>query len=297
MVIPKNMKKLIILTDFSKTARNAANIAVEMAIELQLDILVVNSYLAPFAIFAAEGEGRSLLDSRLIATSSEEGLKKEARRLRRIANSQSRSGAKISIDTISTLETLNQAIKTLMKTIEVQLVVIGVHETALPVFFSGMDIDQLLRQLICPVLIVPRKFKALKVDDFVFASNLGAEDLSLLREGISYAKTFGFNIHVCHVSKPVFVPDFIEEDNVRRFEHRVALLGEGNITFTNLKGKNLTKTLNEFNKSISADMLGIIYNPHSIAWKLLHGNHSPKLIRNQQLPLMIFPSHLLTSSS
>lgn len=288
------MKKLIILTDFSKTACNAANIAVEIAIKLQLDILVVNSYLAPFAIFAAEGEGRSLIDSGLIAASSENGLKKEARRLRRLVESRPQSGAKLSIDTISTLETVNQATKTLMNTIEVQLVVIGVHETALPIFFSGMDIDQLLRQVICPVLIVPRKFKALKVDDFVFASNLGVDDLSILRELTTYAETFNFNIHVCHVSKPVFVPDFIEEDNVRRFEHHVAMLGQGNITFTDLKGKNLTKTLNEFNKSIAADMLGISYKPHSFIWKLLYGSHSPKLIRNQQLPLMIFP---LNSSS
>lgn len=291
MVAQKNIRKIIVLTDFSKTARNAANIALEMAIKLQLDILVVNSYLAPFAIFAAEGEGRSLLDSGLIDTSSEEGLKKEARRLRRFVNSRPQSGAKISIDTISTLETVNQTIKTLMKTIEVQLVVIGVHETALPIFFSGIDIDQLLGQVICPVLIVPRKFKALKVDDFVFASNLDVEDLSILRELTTYAKTFSFNIHVCHVSKPVFVPDFIEEDNVRRFDHRVALLGQGNITFTDLKGKNLTKTLNEFNKSIAADMLGISHKPHSFVWKLLYGSHTPKLIRTQQLPMMIFPSN------
>ncbi|MFD2585139.1 hypothetical protein ACFSR6_21760 [Pedobacter vanadiisoli] len=32
------MKKLIILTDFSKTANNAANIALEIAIKLHLDV-------------------------------------------------------------------------------------------------------------------------------------------------------------------------------------------------------------------------------------------------------------------
>jgi nucleotide-binding universal stress UspA family protein len=286
------MKKLILLTDFSKTARNAANIAVEMAIELQLDILLVNSYLAPFAIFAAEGEGRSLLDSGLIASASEEGLKKEARRLRRIVNPKTQLTPKINIETIATLETINQAIKSLTKSFDVQILVIGVHETTLPVIFSAIDLDQLLRQLKCPLLIVPKKFRNLKINDFVFASNLGEEDLAVLNKISSYAKFLKFNIHVCHVSAPVFVPDFLEEDKVRKFEHNVALLGQGNISFTNLKGKNIAKTLNEFNALTGADMLGIIYNPHSFGWKLFHDSHTAKLIRNQQLPLMIFPSNI-----
>lgn len=296
MVISKKMKKLIILTDFSKTARNAANIALEMAIVLQLDILLMNSYLTPFVIFAAEGEGRSLLDSGLLAVSSEEGLKKEARRLRRIIDSKPRLAPKTSIETISTIETVNQAIKSLLPKLDIQLVVMGVHETALPIIFSATDLNQLLSQLKCPLLIVPRKFKVFEVNDFVFASNLGAGDFPILNKISGYAKIFGFDIHVCHVSEPVFVPDFMEEDKVRKFEHHVALLGQKKISFTNLKGKNLAKTLNEFNVSTGADMLGIIYNPHSFGWKLFHDTHTSKLIRNQQLPLIIFPSNLLTVS-
>ncbi|MFI5451372.1 universal stress protein [Pedobacter sp. UC225_61] len=285
------MKKLILLTDFSKTARNAANVALEIAVKMQLDILLVNSYLTPFAIFAAEGEGRSLLDSGLIASASEDGLKKEVRRLRRIVDSKSLSAQKITIEAIATLETVSQAIKSLTKTFDIQMMVIGVHETALPVIFSAVDLDQMLHQLTCPLLIVPKKFINFKVNDFVFASNLGTGDFAVLNKIWSYAKIFKFNIHICHVSAPVFVPDFIEEEMVLKFEHHVALLGQGNITFTNLKGKNLAKTLNEFSTSIGADMLAIIYNPHSISWKLFHNSHTAKLIRNQQLPLLIFPSN------
>lgn len=70
------MKKIIVLTDFSATARNAANTALNIAILLNCDVLLINSFFLPFAIFTAEAEGRSMVDTALIASASQDSLKK-----------------------------------------------------------------------------------------------------------------------------------------------------------------------------------------------------------------------------
>lgn len=285
------MKTIIVLTDFSKTARNAANAAIDIAIQIHSNILLVNSYLLPFAIFAIEAEGRSLVDSALIASVSEAGLKKEARRLRRLIDTKTTT--KPQVDVLSSIESVNQTIKNLDESKQISMMIMGIHHTSLPIIFSAIDLEPLLKLLKYPLLIVPKKHCDFPITNFVFATDLDHDDLSILRLIHHYAKLFKFNIHVCHVSRPVFVPDFIEEDQVRKFEHRVAMLGQGHITFTNLKGKNIAKVLNEFNRAIGADILGIIYNPHSLTYKLLNGSHTSQLAKNQKLPLFIFPSNLL----
>lgn len=285
------MKTIIVLTDFSKTARNAANSAVEIAFQLDLAIVLVNSYLLPFAIFSAEAEGRSIVDSALMATVSESELKKEARRLRRLIDKKNLMASKPKVTTFASIEPIAQIIKNLNHSLDISMVVMGVHQTLLPIIFSAIDLELLLKQLNYPLLIIPRNYHISPIANFVFATDLGDNDLSILRLIQSYAKKFKFSIHVCHVVKPVFVPDFIEEDKLMKFQQRVAILGQGDMTFTVLKGRKLPSILSEFSTSIGADMLGIIYNPHSIVYQILNGSQTSKLAKNQKLPMLIFPSN------
>ncbi|MEJ5995265.1 hypothetical protein WG904_12635 [Pedobacter sp. Du54] len=287
------MKTILVLTDFSKTARVAANFASAIGCRLESALLLLNSYQLPFALFSAETEGRSIVDSALIATASESGLKKEARRLRRLIDKQTTTAFKPKVTTFASIESIAQILKNLNPSLQISMMVMGMHHTSLPLIFSAIDLEGLLKQLNYPLLIIPKNHKGTQIADFVFATDLGDDDLSFLRRIQPFAQKHKFNIHVCHIAKPVFIPDFIQEDKVTKFERNVAMLGRANITFTLLKGENMIKTLNEFNATIGADMLGIIYNPHSLLYKVLNGSHTTKLARHQKLPLLIFPANLL----
>jgi len=287
------MKTLIILTDFSKNARNAANAALEIAVKLNSKLLLVNSYLMPVAVVSAESEGRGMIDTSLITSASTSGLKKEARRLKALLNKMTVTIRKPEVGYLATMDSIHDVVKILSEKLQISMMVIGAHETSLPRLFSEINLQALLGQLSYPLVIIPKNHRDFAIKNVVFATDLDEEDLSMLRKIDNCGRTFGFHLHVCHVSSTPFVPDFNEEDKVAWFQHHVALLGQGNITFTNLKGRSLAKAMNNFNASIGADLLAIIYHPHSLAWKLLHENHSAKLIRNQKLPLLIFPPNFL----
>lgn len=286
------MKKIIVLTDFSKTARNAANAAVEIACQLNANILLVNSYLLPFTVFAMEGEGRTLIDSSLISSVSETGLKNETRRLRRIIDAKIGLSKKILVESLSSIESIHQTMIELNRSAQVAMVVMGVHQSSFPVMCSAIDLESLLSLMDCPILILPNKHQGFPIKNFVFATNLADGDIAVLARMLSLAKSFDFHIHVCHVSKSGFVPDFNEEDKVQKFMHDTIKFNDRRISFTILKSLHIVKTLNEFSKSINADMIGIIYNPHSLGWKLFHQSHTSKIIKHQYLPLLIFPQHL-----
>jgi nucleotide-binding universal stress UspA family protein len=286
------MKKIIVLTDFSKSARNAADAALEIASMSSCNILLVNSFFLPFVIFSAEAEGRSLVDSVLIASASESNLKKEARRLRRGIVAKSELPFKPTVEYLATIESINQTIKDLNESTQTSMILMGVHRSSLPIIFSAIDLEPLLNEISCPLLIIPKNHKSTPIHDLVFAVDLKDDNLAVLKQILNFAKTFNFKTHVCHVSKPVFTPDFIAEDQLAKFKRRVSLVGQHSVTFTNLKAKNVANALNEFNQTIGADMLGIVYNPHSFTYKLFNGTHTSQLIKSQKLPLLIFPSHL-----
>lgn len=279
------MKTIIVLTDFSKTAQNAANVALEIAFELKCTILLVNSYLIPFSIFSAEGEGRTLVDSALVASASEIGLKKEARRLRRRLQSRSEPA----IEILSSINNLSEIIKTLQVTEKIALVVCGVHQSSLPQFFSAIDAESLLKKTKLPLLIVPKNYQRFHIENFVLATDLQNGDIAALEHIMNYAEKLHFHIHACHVSAPVFIPDFNLEEKVQKFEHAVSKLADGNISFYLLKEKNITKAIHKFNKAIKAEMLGIIYHPHSLAWKLLHESHTSQFMKRQKSLLLVLP--------
>lgn len=289
------MKTLIVLTDFSKTARNAANASLEIAMRLNADILLVNSYLMPFALFSVEGEGRSLIDLSIIASVSEAGLKKEARRLKSLLKSKTQVVKKPQINLLSSIESITETIKNINKTTQISMMIMGVHQTSLPEIFSAIDMNSLLNELSYPLLIIPKNNPGFPISNFVFATDFNKEDLPVLRRLTQLAKIFGFQTHVCHVTSPVFIPDFLAEEKALRFERHMAILSQGAIQFTELKGKNVAKELNRFNSTIGADMLGIIHHPHSLGYKLFHNGHTAKLIKHQKLPLLIFPGNFSES--
>lgn len=283
------MKTLIVLTDFSKTAHNAANIALEIAIQLDSDLLLVNSYILPLAVFAAEAEGRSPLDSSLFASASEDELKKETKRLYKRLNRKVGMSRKPLINFLSTIDSVNQTLKTLDESLEIAIIIMGNHKSSLPTFFSAIDIDLLMESIACPLMVIPKNFKGFPIENFVFATDLDKNDLTLWQWIRANLGTFHFDIHVCHVSQPAFIPNFNEENKVMCFEHQVAMLGKKSISFTNLEGKNIARTINEFNDLVNADMMGLVYNQHSFLWKLFNETHIAKLFKNHQLPLLIFP--------
>jgi len=286
------MKTILVLTNLSKSAKNAANVALTIAAKTNANVLLLNSYLAPFAILSSEAEGRTMENYELIEKISEKELIKETKRLRKRLASMANLSHQPTINFVNSTDSLTHAIKHILHSYQVSLIVMGARSTALASLFSAVDLNGLLHNIHCPLLLVPSKYQAATVKNLVYATDLAAVDKTYIQQIANYAEMYQFHVHVCHVSAPAFIPDFKEEDEVTSFLSAIQRQEFGHLSFAHVQGKDVAKTLDQLCKKVGADALCVTYRPHGFSWQLLHQSTANKLTKNQQLPLVIMPAKL-----
>lgn len=286
------MKTIIVLTNLSSSAKNAANVALTMAVKTNANLLLLSSYLAPFAILSSEAEGRAMENYDLIEQVNERALIRETKRLQKRLTLLNNLSFQPSINFVNTTNSLTNAIKPILHTHQVSLILMGARNTALATLFSAIDLNGLLNTIHCPLLLIPNKYNGNSLKNLVYATDLEANDHKYIQQIAQITEQYHFHVYVCHVSAPAFVPDFKEEDEVTSFMSAIQRQELGHLSFEHLQGKNVAQTLHRLCQKVNADALCIAHRKHSFSWQLFHDSTSSKLIKNQKLPLVILPAKL-----
>jgi nucleotide-binding universal stress UspA family protein len=281
------MKTILVLTDFSDNARNAANIALDVAIKLDANLLLLNSYLTPTPIIPAYEAG--IWPEENINTLQKEfkdDLASEKIRLLSILNNKSNQ---LSVKSILTEGDLAQNIKQVVKNKDIDLIVMGGRNKPDLDFLFGSDINAVIQKADCPVLIIPNNINSLKLNKITFSTDLGTADLKSIEKLAQLLKTLNAHINVVHVSKPVLIADFKKEDHTPAFMAGLDLLNLKNVSYHNLRGENIIAELEQFNDDTDAGLMAMVYKKHSLLWNIFFNSHCKTMIDSQKLPLLIFP--------
>jgi nucleotide-binding universal stress UspA family protein len=149
---PSSMKYILVLTDFSKSAINAAGYAAHLAERLHVNLLLFNSYLIPDLGF----DSWKFADISLLSKGSENKLLIEAERLR--SNIKNIRGSfKPEIESISSEGEIAENVKTIIQERKnISMVVMGGWQlTNNDDALFGMEITKVLKKVKCPTIIVP----------------------------------------------------------------------------------------------------------------------------------------------
>lgn len=286
------MKTILVLTDFSKNSRNAAETALQLADKVRADILLFNVYsrfpFLPSAEFVAwPPEYYSIFKEE-----STFRIKKEINRLKKLLPTDRPDAGKITIHYLTAEGTIAECLPALLKKRAVTMLLMGGRERVAGNFLFGNTINDVLKKAICPVLIVSSKKAKFDITNIVFATDLDVNDIKAVKYLIELSKSLHFHLHVCHVSQPpVFVPDFNEEERITTFIHEMSKMNFDNLSYQNLEGDSIVKELDNFCRKTHADIFALVNKDHSIFWKILHKSPSKALIRHQKNPLLILPEN------
>lgn len=286
------MKTILVLTDFSKNSRNAAEAAVATADKMGgANILLFHAYLKPpfmpsteFAAWPPEYYSGIKEDS-IIQT------KKECRRLERFLLNQKISPGKIIISYEHAEGTVAEHLMPLISKKDVMLTVMGGRENTTGDFLFGNVINSVISKSACPTLIVSHK-QLMNIKNIIFATDLDIIDIEAIKYLAELSKSLHFHLHICHVSSPpVFLPDFNEEDKAAAFRYAMAKLEFEDISYHNLQGGHIVKELESFAQKINSDLLVFANRKHSFFWQIFHSSPSKALIRHHKNSLLILPEH------
>jgi nucleotide-binding universal stress UspA family protein len=145
-------KTILVLTDFTKSALNAADYALFLAVQLKTNVLLFHSYY----ISVSELESLQITNYSLLAQTSKSNLKKEMNRLNSIIKA-STSNFKPEIDYLSEGGGIAGNVCRIIdeKPNILMLVMSGFKARSYDDFLFGTEINAVVKKARCPVVIVP----------------------------------------------------------------------------------------------------------------------------------------------
>lgn len=268
------MKKIIVATDFSTASLKTANYALEMAREVNADILLLHVY-------------QLQLNYTDIPLSIEQGemMQDVERQLNQLKSVLSKkSGNKIKIKTEARIGVFFDELKSVCDSMKPYAVIIGSQgKTASERFWFGSHAVQVMKNLRWPVIAIPAKTKFSTPKKIGLAWDLDAVPQTAQVEAIKkMVNDFDTELHVINTGKPgIYHPDTVTES--MKLEK---LLKPVKPVYHFIADKDIDKGIIRFVEKNDLDLLIVIPKHHTFFESLIHKSHSKQLILLGDAPVM-----------
>tara|TARA_R110000868_G_scaffold60723_2_gene185071 strand:- start:773 stop:1612 length:840 start_codon:yes stop_codon:yes gene_type:complete len=251
------VKRILIPTDFSKNALNAARYALDLYAKLNCDFYFLNVFqldkYTKNTIILPE-PGSAVYD--LAAKESKDEFVKLLNMLE-----LHHDNAKHNYHTISSFSFLTEAIKEIIDKKNIDLVVMGTKGAtdAKEVIFGSNTVKAMEKIRTCPVLAVPENNRFSPLKEIVFPTNykntFKRKEMSYL---IEIAKMHNASIEVLHITKEKKLSSK-QEDNKQYLDE---ILDTIDHSFHTLSETDISEGITAFVESRGSDMIAFINSRH-----------------------------------
>jgi nucleotide-binding universal stress UspA family protein len=272
------MKKMIVATDFSTTAFNAARYAVDMAMNIHAQIILLHVYTIPVVYTEVP-----------IAIDHNELIKGVERDMRIVKEELSHAGrGMVNIETVVKPGVFFQELKELCEAEHPYAVVMGSQgSTAAERLFFGSHTIHTMKHLLWPLITVPptASFKSIKKIGFAcdfdkVVTNTPVEEIKML------VHDFNAELHVLNTGKKEeFNPDLVFQSGLLQ-EILITL----NPQFHFITHEDIDEGILNFTEDNDIDLLVVLPKRHNLFENLVRKSHSKELILHSHVPVMALHS-------
>jgi nucleotide-binding universal stress UspA family protein len=271
-----DMKLLIVPTDFSPVADNALKYAMDMALAMNMNIMLVNVYQLPISYSEVPLVTISLDELRKISESKLAELKGNILRI---------SEEKIKVYTESRLGDVSEEVKSLARTLQPFGIVMGTRGVSgAGRFFLGSNSLSVIEKVGVPVFIIPPGARFKPIKRIGLASDLrdvvDNTPVSTIREMVNF---FNADLHVMNVDfeRRHFTPYTPEES----LKLETLLMGLNPI-YDFIEKKDVEEGIIEFAERKEFDLVVTFPKKHSFFEKIFESSTTRELIHHTHIPLM-----------
>jgi nucleotide-binding universal stress UspA family protein len=276
------MKKLLVLTDFSSNAFHVEVAALSLSGKLSAGIILYHT-IPYIPLIPSDGGGPYVTKTAsMLFDDSKERLIQEADKLREVAVMR---GCHVDIDEENGEGGLGEVITDLTGDPNIEMVIMGGRSGgALDHLLSGSDTAAVIRKAQKPVLIIPVKTEWNVPGKVVFATNFETADIPAVSFLQHLSVRLGFSLDIVHVIPKGKVP--IEVGPEVAF--RQYLVHHG-LNYNQVRGEDVHRGLQHYCKKNGADLLAMTHGQHSFISRLFGHSESRAMISGQQLAVLVFP--------
>jgi nucleotide-binding universal stress UspA family protein len=270
------MKTILVPTDFSKAAGNAAEYAISFAKIIKAKVLLFHAYHLPNPV--SKGPVIMITTAEL-QKRNELLLKGEAARLKKKCGIEVKYLAKMGLAVDEILEEERNA----------SMIIMGMKGAGkLSEALMGSITTATLRKSKIPVLVIPEEVKYKNPEKIVLACDYDPRtDLQTLNALKDLMKTFGSKIYVVNVK---------EKKESLSMEKMLGTKLEGKLcdvqhVYCFREKEDIVDGINEFVKGHNADMVAIIPHHYNLMERLFHKSISKKMAFHTHVPLLALPDN------
>ncbi|NQX41388.1 Nucleotide-binding universal stress protein, UspA family [Pedobacter steynii] len=286
------MKTMLIPTDFSPAANNAAHYAFQLGKGIKADLKLCYAIMLPVEAAMGQQVAWPLMDYSTLQKEGNENLGKLSVEL------QTKNGPLVPaaneqhpVHYAAEIGTLREVVKQQLKKEKAGLVVMGTSGAgALSRFFLGSSSRELMDHADFPILLVPpgAEFKGIK--KIAFATDLSEADIALIHSLSAFARPFNAEILIVHVTPVGFNSD-VHQDKIDAFLNEVTCkVNYPKIYYRHVKDMSVDEGLNWLTEHVAIDLLAMVHRRHHFMQRIFEGSRTKKMAGHLKLPLLVFPS-------
>ena len=284
------MKTILLLTDFSKKADHAADIALEIAVQAEARILLYNAFLVPEIVPIAGAAMWHDANAGLIEEDSSVRLKKLALRLKAKLDDM-RSSFKPSIAYLNETGTVADNIAKVVEKKDVWMVVMGTKgDNGISNFLFGSNAFSAIDRANCPVLLIPEKAEFNSVKKIALATDLQISNIKGAEFLAEFAEDFNAEIVIAHVNTEGEIDDGNHQDAKQFVKQLMSTLHHVNSSYQDIQGEEVERRLEEFSLNEQVDILTVIHRRYNLLQRIFHSSTTKMLIRHSKVPLLVLPA-------
>lgn len=258
------MKTILVGVDFTKSAENTINYAIEVAIKSEAKVLLFHALTAP-VVHTTSG---------LVFMDNENFVKSDAKKMEELQQQLSQKHPKVKIEIELTYDSIRERVSKLSKKNKISLTVLGLEtKSKISKFIYGTTSADLTGKIDCPIITVPEKYKHQQIKKILVAvdnkENIGSGLSKRIHSTIDF---IGAKAEFVHIKT---------EDELE--------LGEKNrhpFPITNIKASDFQTGISNYAKKSKADAIMLISHNYSAFHNLFLDSNSKKIILSSNIPVV-----------
>lgn len=269
------MKTILVATDFSSSASNAAEYAAKMALAINADILLLHVYQIPVSY----SEIPVPLDIDEMRKEAEKYINELKTNLLGMAN------GKIKIDTEVRMGVFfPHELKVVCEYINPYAVVMGSQgKTVAERLLFGSNTIFAMKYLTCPLITIPLVTKYSSIKKIGLACEFDTVvNSSIIDEIKIFVNDFNADLHVINTSEP----GINTSENALEIKIMKQKMTSLKPWYHFIKGKDADESIMSFAEKNKIDILIVLPKNHGIIDKLVHKSHSKQLILHSEIPVV-----------
>lgn len=289
------MKKILVPTDFSVPAENAAKFAIAMAKQLNASVTVLNAYTVPVAVPAADMGVWPVIDYEDLPGQITSELDTLVEKLiKGSCENQDRSACP-PVDYRCEMGTVLQVVQKVSDELDVDLQVMGLSGAGgLVNFILGSNSMSMIEKGDRPVLLVPYGASFAGIKKIAYAGSLTPDDIRPLEFLCKLASWLDAEVSVLHV---IDMRDDLNEGvqaiGVDLIAQVKTLTGFKGLNYEPVWNGNTDQGLEWIAEQHDIGIVSMLHQRHNFLERIFKGSRTKRFARYTTIPLLVFPPQFI----